>query len=302
MNPIVAAILRGILTTAGLIVTPWPRGLELRLGTMLGHLFLFFDPKRKPIARENISRCLPELSPAQRERLLRENYEHYGVLLLELLHIFSPIPGHFRRYTARHTVIEGLENWRRAHAKGRGTIIVTAHLANWEMMGQAGVEGVPCLMVTRRLKPDWFNDRVVAARRSLEVETAYGERIMPRLLRHLKKGKAVGFVLDQYAPPPSVPATFFGAKVGSQSAVGLLVERTEAAVVPVLQRRDENGVIHIRFEPELELTAAQLADPVLSTEALLARIESWIRETPAQWLWVHRRFKNAAWPVVAFRT
>lgn len=298
MNPVLSGLLWVALTGAGLVVSFLPRPFELWLGARLGRLLLKLDWKRRPIAYDNIRRCLPELGEAGWRGLLRENYGHYGILALEMLHMFSPIPGHYLAYALKNAVVDNLEVWKRAHDKGKGTILVTGHLANWELLGIASNRGVPCLMATRPLKPEWLNRKVEAARLSFGTgATAYQKRILPLLIRQLKAGKTVGFVLDQYAPPPmGVPAAFFGVKVDTQGAIGLLAQRTGAAIVPVLQRRDAKGVVHVVFEPELELSQEVLKDPVKSTEALAARVEAWIRATPSQWLWVHRRFKNVVWP------
>lgn len=297
MNPILAAIIWVPITLAGLLVSIFSRPFELWLGPKLGLLLMYADSKRRRIAYDNIRRCLPELGPAGWEKLLRENYEHYGILLLELLHEFTPFPGHYRRYSESIVRLDGLENWRRAHDKGKGTILVTGHFANWEAPGLIGAHGVPILMTVRELKPAWLDRRVVAARTSLDAKLATGKRILPNMIKHLKGGGTVGFVLDQYAPPPmGVPATFFGVKVATQGAISLLVQRTGAAVVTASQVRDKDGFVRIVFEPETVLTEAELADPVLTAEKLAARVEAFIRATPAQWLWVHRRFKNVTWP------
>lgn len=297
MNPIIAAALWVLLTTAGLVVSAFPRRFELWLGPLLGRLFLLVDARRRAVAQDNIRHCLPELDADGRQRLLRENYDHYGILALELLHLFSPIPGHYRRYAERIVVFDNFDVWEAAHAKGKGTLLITGHFANWEAAGLIGARGVPIIMATRRLKPEWLNRKVVAERHSLNGETVYGKRILPLMLKHLKEGHCVGFVFDQYAPPPmGVPATFFGVKVDTQGAVGMLAQRTGAAIVLAGQRRDQDGFIHVVFEPELRLTGEQLSDPAAATEVLAARIESLIRANPAQWLWIHRRFKHVVWP------
>lgn len=296
MNPVLSGLLWIVLTTAGLAVSLLARRVELWLGSRLGGLLLVLDPKRRKIAYDNIRRCLPELKEEGWQRLLKENYEHYGILALELLHMFSPWPGHFRRYTLQNAVVDQFENWKRAHAKGKGSIIVSGHFANWEIMAIAAIQGVPATMATRPLKPEWLNRKIEAARLSVGTKTAYGRRILPLLMRTLRNGETVGFVMDQYAPPPmGVPATFFGVKVDTQAAVGPLAQRTGAAVVPLFQRRDTEGIVHIVCEPEVDLSPAG-DDPAKAAQILAARVEEWIRKNPSQWLWVHRRFKNVIWP------
>lgn len=289
------------LTAAALAATALPRGLEVPLGRWLGRLGLLLDRRRAAIARENIRRCLPELSASAQRRLLRENFEHYGLLVLELLHIFSPVPGHYRRYIRRTGRVEGLENWRTAVKKGKGVVFASAHMANWELMATAAaMEGIPdLLMITRHLKPEWLHRKIETARLSAGVRAAYQPRTLPAILKTLRRGGSVGFVIDQYAPPPmGMPARFFGVEVDTLAAVGPVVQRTGAAVIPVSAYRD-GLLVRVVFEPELPLPAGAEAGPV--TQVLAEKVESWIRARPAQWLWAHRRFKNVVWPGQASR-
>ncbi len=296
MNPLLSALLRVPVFLLGLFVTALPRPVELRLGRLLGRLGKLLDVKRRRIAEENIRRCLPELSAEQRAGLLTENFEHYGILVLELAHMFSPIPGHYRRYAEKNAVAEGLEAFERLNKRGKGTIAVTGHFANWELMGIGGLHGINCMVTGRRLKPDWLNDVVVGARAALNGRTASGRRILPELLRWIKEGNTSAFILDQYAAPPAgVLVRFFGVEVGTNGAVGLVAQRTGAPIFMVFQRRDERGIIHAVFE-EAVLDDETLQDPLKCTQALAARVEAWIRANPAQWLWAHRRFKNVVWP------
>ena len=297
MNPLLSGALRALLFALGLLATLLPRRVELLLGPPFGRLLLALDLKRKAIAYENIRRCLPELGEDGWRGLLARNYEHYGILVLELLHLFSPVRGHYRRYVERNARFHGFENWARASSKGKGALFVSSHLGNWELMvGAASLAGLPVTMVTRRTKPEWLRARLEAARAECGVREAYDPRTMPAVLRALRRNEAVGFVIDQYAPPPAgVPARFFGVEVDTLSAIGPLAERTGAAVIAANTRRGPDGVVHVFIGPELELGEA-LRDPLRSTQLLASKIESWIRESPEQWLWVHRRFKNLRAP------
>lgn len=287
-----------VLGALGAAAAALPRSWELRLGPALGRLALRLDRRRREIAADNIRRCLPRLGPAGRKLLLKRNFEHYGTLFLELLHMFTPFEGHYRRYASRVATLQGFEHWKRAHDKGKGTLFVSAHLANWELMAALGaMHGVPITIVTRRLKPAWLHRRMLEARRSVDFGCFIDEENPARkILGALRRGESVGFVMDQYAPPPAgalVP--FFGVEVGTLAAVGTFAQRTGAAVIPVRQVRGADGVVRIIIEPELDLGESR-GDPAASTALLAAHTERWIRREPAQWLWAHRRFKRVAWP------
>lgn len=294
MNPLLSLFLRLVLFCAGAVVAALPRPLEVRLGRGLGALLLAFDWKRKKIARENMARCLPELSEQSREQLLSENYRHYGTLALELLHYFSPIPGHYRAYSRRIAVLEGFGNWQRANARGKGVMFISGHLANWEMMvAMGGLHGIALNLVTRHLKPEWLHKKLEAGRLSVGCRGIYQPRTLPAVLRALRNGESIGFAMDQYMPPPmGSPAPFFGVQVDSLSAVAPLALRTGAAILPVTQRREPDGLVRIIVSPELELGSELKDAPERITALLLREMEAMIRANPSQWLWVHRRFKN----------
>ena len=152
--------------------------------------------------------------------------------------------------------------------------------------------GIPLTIVTRHIKPEWLLKKVEASRLSVGVRAAYQPRTLPTIMKALRKGESVAFVIDQYTAPPSgLKVRFFGVEVDTLGAVGPLAQRTGAAVLPVLTYRDEQGIVHTCIEPELELGEA-VNDQQKTTQILADKVESWIRAYPTQWLWVHRRFKN----------
>lgn len=295
MNPLLALLLRLPLHGLGLFVATLPRSLEMTLGRSLGRLLLLVDPKRRRIAEENMRLCLPELSARERERVLRENYEHYGILILELSHMFTPWRGHWPAYVERVSRPENIEHWSRARARGKGILFMSGHFANWEIMSAVGglADDGPVAMVTRRLKPAWLHDWMVAVRAETRCDCILQPRTLPGVMKVLRAGQSTGFVLDQYMPPPmGEPMRFFGARVDTLAATVPLARRTGAGIVPVQQIREPDGTLRVVFLPEFVPTGDDKAD----SQALVDMIEAWIRERPAQWLWVHRRFKHAVWP------
>ncbi len=296
MNPILSLLLWIILTGAGFVVSFLPRTLEIKLGKALGHFLLIIGGARKRIAVENIKRCLPELSPPMQAELLRKNFEHYGILALELLHMFSPFPNHYLKYVRKIAAVEGLENWQKAHEQGHGVLFISAHLANWEIMAViAALKGVPVTIITRQLKPEWLDKKITSLRSSAGCGSAYKDQRLTAVLKGLHNQKSIGFVLDQYiAPPAGIAVKFFTAQVHTFGVFGLFSKRAKAPIVPVFQTRDEKGIIHVVFEPAIHPEDIP-EDPKEFTQSLSLKVEGWIRKNPAQWLWVHRRFKNAVW-------
>jgi Kdo2-lipid IVA lauroyltransferase/acyltransferase len=292
--------LRLLLLFVGLTASLLPRRAELLIGPALGRAVYRLGLFKLKTVRDNIRRCFPDLGAAGQERLASRNYEHYGVLFLEFAHFFSPFPGHYARYARSLCRISGEEHWRKAHAEGKGVIFVCSHLGFWEMAAAAGgLAGFSPLVVTTRLKPEWLHRQITECRLSTGVRAALHPGSGSAILRELRKGGSIAFMNDQYAPPPmGMPARFFGVDVNTLAAVAPLAKRTGAAVIPVLCHRDARGRSLVELEPALDLGDA-LDDTGAATGALAARVETWVRRHPEQWLWMHRRFKNVVWPANA---
>lgn len=282
--------LRLLLGALGLLAAALPRPFELRLGRRLGRTLLTLGLFKDRIAAANIALAMPEMTPSARQRLLEANYEHYGVLFLEFAHFFCPIPGHYAGYARRISRLVNKPIWDAASAKGKGVLFFSAHLGFWEMSAAgAGLGGLKPTIVTTILKPRWLHELVTRQRSATGVAAAWHPGSMPAVLRALRKGGSVAFMNDQYAGPPmGLPVRFFGVQVDTLSVIGPLAKRTGAAVLPVKSLRAADGVIDVIIEPELALSE----DPVEATQAIAAHVEGWVRRDPAQWLWLHRRFKN----------
>lgn len=119
MNPLVSAPLRVLLAALGLGATVLPRRVELTIGPALGRLVRRLGLFKVKRAAEHIALCFPEKTPEEREAPLVANYEHYGILLFEFMHFFSPVPCHCLRYAAKVSRLVGREHWEAAKAKGK---------------------------------------------------------------------------------------------------------------------------------------------------------------------------------------
>ncbi len=288
-----AVPLCGFLSALGLFASLLPRRAEVALGRALGRLVFRAKLFKRGVVEANVARCFPRLDGSSRLSLIKRNYEHYGVLLFEFMHYFSPIPGHWRRYVPTAARVEGLEHWQKALARGKGVIIFCSHMGSWETAASAaGLAGVQSTIVTTVLTPRWLHDKITACRASVGLSAAFHPGSMVAVMKTLRRGGTVAFMNDQYAMPPmGLPVVFFNTRVDTLSVVGPLAKRTGAAVVPFCTFRDPDGTTVARFEPEFDL-GENPGDPEAATQRVAGRVESWVRAHPEQWLWMHRRFKN----------
>ncbi len=186
---------------------------------------------------------------------------------------------------------EGLENYTAAKAKGRGVLIPTAHLGNWELSAFAHAYMTEPMHIVVRPLDNPRLDAWVERRRALSGNhIIYKKEAAREILRALRANGAVGILIDQnVVPAEGVFVDFFGRKASAGTAFVKFAHRTGAAVVPgfaLWEERESQYVL--RFYPELEMTGDVAAD----TQRVHSFLESVIRQYPDQWLWVHRRWKT----------
>jgi KDO2-lipid IV(A) lauroyltransferase len=116
------------------------------------------------------------------------------------------------------------------------------------------------------------------------------------LLRALKEGKVVGFLMDtNMTPQQGIFVDYFGIPACTASGLARIALRTDAAVVPGFTLWDPRlGKYILRFDPALTLirTGDLEADLAANTQLFTKVIEDFVRRYPDQWLWVHRRWKT----------
>jgi len=288
-----------ILKLLGWSVALMPGRLRLVLGAFWGWI-LRSAGFRVNIVRQNIKLVFPgdTLERQQfREQLFRDAYVHIGTLFLELLLLF----GGLRFFTLKNVELKGRKNWENAHQKNKGVLILSSHVGNWELIASAGVlSGIPGLMVTKHLKPEFIHKAIEKGRESCGVHATYEPKTMKDILSWIKQKKTIGCILDQYAGPPvGIRIPFFGIPVGTMTAFTYLVKKYQLEVCPVVSYRQKNGKWIVEFSEPLQWISESHPEKeiALNTAQYVSVIEKQILKKPAQWLWTHRRFKGDLSPL-----
>lgn len=263
------------------------------MGIAIGRAGYWLYPRLRAVGRRNLQLALPELSAAERTRILKRVFVTLGRQLGEFAHL--------RRINRTNVsdivVYSGLENYTRARERGRGVLFVTAHLGGWEIGSYAhSVYGYPIRIVIRELDNRRLN-RLVDSYRTASGNETFGKQDFARgLLAAMRGGETVGILMDtNMTPPQGVFVPFFGIQACTASGLARVALKTDAAVVPgftVWDHQQKKYCIH--FEPQVELirTGDEDHDIVSNTALFTSVIEQYVRRYPEQWLWVHRRWKS----------
>ena len=275
-----------LLVGFGHVMARLPTSVLIATGKLIGILGLTFGRSRRHIAEVNIGLCFPDASDTERAAIVRNSFIHTGVGIAEMaLAWFNP-----QRLRGYSIATHGVEHLLAAEAQGNGVLLLGGHFAVMDMIS-GELERLCRLDVIYRANKDPVWERAQVAGRA-----AYFDRVIERsdvrtILKRLGSGSVVWYAADQdYGPKHSVFAPFFGVPAATITATSRFASRTGAAVVGMSQFRDlKTRTWRIEFSP---LAGFPTGDPVADATRTNQWLETQIRKAPAQYLWLHRRFKT----------
>lgn len=266
-----------------------PRPAALALGEALGEA-VFAVGARRRVVDENLATAFPGRDSAWRRRVARGTYRHYGAVLVEMARwVRRPLD------EARDLVrVTGLARLEAARARGRGVVVMTAHLGNWEVGPTvARLQGLAFTSVYQRVRNPYLD---AAVRR---IRTLHGQGLVDRgmglrgAIEALRRNELVAFLPDQDAGPRGVFVPFFGRPASTMRGPADLALRTGAAVLPIfVLRRGDSYEVLIEEEISADPAAPREAEVARITAAYTRALEARIREAPEQYFWLHRRWKT----------
>lgn len=264
-----------------------------RLGLALGSLV----SKWNAVAESNLLRAYPELGSRARQRIRQGTYRNLGRVALAL----AKVPHWTDQDIREHVDFVGLQNFRDGEAKGRGVLLLTAHLGNWELGALAHGAVVGPLHVMARPIENSLVDRLVTRRRQSHGNRVIRKRSAARdVLRVLERSGTVGILVDQNTlPDEAVFVNFFGSPAATNKGFAQLALRSNAAVVPAFARWDYLKKRHVvEYGPAIDVirTGSSAEDVVSNSQRFQSALEERIRRCPDQWLWIHQRWKTQPAP------
>jgi KDO2-lipid IV(A) lauroyltransferase len=271
-----------------------PRSIARRTGAAIGIAALALTGKLSSAGDRNLQLAFPGLSQSDRRTILRGTFRSLGWQLAEFCQMSKYTADFVRNEVMRY---EGLDSFLRAESRGKGVLVLTGHLGAWELSSFVhSLLGHPMGMVIRRLDNPLV-DRMVNA-----IRCRHGNRVLHKddfargLISAMHKGETVGILMDtNMTPPQGVFVPFFGVPACTASGLARVARKTGAAVVPgflLWSETEDRYILHFGEELALQHTADSESDALANTALFAATTEAYIRRSPEQWLWLHRRWKT----------
>ena len=264
-----------------------PRGALLLIGELLGHVFYLLGNSRRHTTRVNVGLCFSELNPREQASLVKETMIDNAVGFLETCIAW------FNPSQIRQDMIEisGQQHLIDAVSAGKGVILVGAHYSTLDLGGLLMSKYHKVGVMYRANKNQLF-DLFMRTSRKRFCASVIERSDMRSVIRFIKQGGVMWYAPDQdYGPKQSVFAPFFGIEAATITVIPRLVKINDSPVLILGHHRtpDRKGY---RVSISKPLQDYPTGDEVMDATTINNCLEDEIRKFPAQYMWLHRRFKT----------
>lgn len=256
----------------------------------MGLLLYAFDKRHRKTALENLRASFHEKGNAEITSIAKGVFKNIGSIVAEMARVFKD----GNKWLEKAVVYEGVENLTGAIKKGKGVLIMTGHIGNWEIGAIVGKD-YKLNFVVRTLDNRFLNKIIYNIRTTFNSGVIEKKNAVREILRCLKRNELVAILMDQNTGrDEGVFVDFFGRKACTTPVIATLALRTGAPVLPIFAIREGIGKIKIIIGEAIEVIPSgdYQKDIERYTALFTGIIESVIRKYPDQWLWLHRRWKT----------
>ena len=268
------------------LIALMPYRVQQALGAGLGQLLYAFGGSRRRVTEANIDGCFPNLSPSERTQLVKDTFvaNSKGYIECTVAWWRSMAP------YAPKMKVHGIEDVRETLNAGKGILLLGAHFSILDLALPLIAELAPIAYMYRP-NDNPVLDSVIERRRGVFRSASFTKFELRDMVEFIRAGNMCWYACDQdMGPKNSVFAPWMGVSAATLTTPSWLARETEAKVMFLSQFRHPDGVYELRFTAmpqefpvENELENARMVNDMIASE---------IRRHPAQYLWLHRRFKT----------
>ncbi len=257
------------------------------IGNGFGALLYALGSERRRVCLTNLERCLPELSPSEREALARRHFRAFSRTFLERAILWWSSPERIRSLVK----IEGREHLETL--RGSPLILLAPHFVGLDMGWTRLALEIDMVSIYARQKNQVFNRSLFEGRRRFGKQSLLSrqEGVRPAL-RAMQAGRPFYYLPDMdYGQRDTIFVPFFGVNAATITGVSRLARLAHARVLPCVTRMLPGGEGYVvRLLPPWENYPG--ASIEADTRRMNAFLEEQVRAMPEQYLWVHKRFKT----------
>jgi len=263
------------------------------LGRIVGSLLYQVDGRHRNVAVQNLRAAYGRaLSDGQVHRLARGAFQHFAMVGVEMLWLPRLVrPGNAEAFLTPGSA----EAIHRAFQREGGSVLLTGHLGNWEALSYiVGALGYRASAAARPLKNPLIDEYVIRIRERTGQHIIARKGAVRKVLRQLRQGGHVAFLMDQHERKGGVSVDFFGRPASTTRAPAALALRAGVPLSLGVAIRTGRGLqFEVTFDTDIPVvpTGDHDEDVRRITADFTKRFERCIRRCPEQWLWLHRRWR-----------
>ncbi|MBF0215594.1 MAG: lysophospholipid acyltransferase family protein [Candidatus Omnitrophica bacterium] len=281
-----------LLKTLMFILALMPRKVSLFMAEALGRAAYRFLGKYRDITIKNLDVSFPE-SAGKNEELAKKVFVNMAKNGADWIKLLFSRRGYLDDLI---TGTEGMEHLDSALMRGRGVVVLTAHMGNWELLAsflrRNGYDGA---VIVKKLYFSKFNKIIMRLRALYNAQVIYRDESPKKMIKILKEGKILGLLADQDIDSlTGVFVNFFGRPAYTPIAPVKLGMVNSSSIVPVFVIRKPDDTYLVSADSPIELPEEEDKELVTKkyTQAWTDVLEKYVRRYPDQWVWVHDRWKT----------
>ena len=232
-----------------------------------------------------------EKSPAEIQEIARQVFLNFSTFAADAIRIPHLIENGLGRLIA----VKGAKNLDELSGNHKGSIVLTAHLGNWELLGAwLAWRGIRIKAVGAPNSNQKLNQMIIEARNRAGYHSIERGGATREILRALASGCSIGVLIDQDTKVEGVFVKFFNQWAHTPVGPVKLARKYDLKIIPMFIRLtdDHTYVVEVKEPLSLVFTGNKTQDLILNTQICSDACEEIIRRYPEQWLWTMRRWKR----------
>ncbi|ULJ70173.1 lipid A biosynthesis lauroyl acyltransferase [Wielerella bovis] len=260
-----------------------------KIARVVGFLCYWLVVPRRKVGQRNLALCFPEKSAAEREQILREHFYHMALLVLEYGRYWYADAGSLKnavRYQDKEILDKALANKEKV-------ILLYPHFTAFEAAVYALNQDVALTSVYSHQKNVELDKQILHGRHRYNNVFLIGRTEGLRaIIKHIRNSDAPFLYLpDQdFGAKDSIFVDFMGVQAATITGLSRIAKMTDAKVIPAIPTRENDGTVTLQFYPAWDNFPSE--DVMADTQRMNDFIAERIREQPAQYYWLHKRFKT----------
>ena len=269
------------------LIAQLPYKIIILIGKGLGNLLQLSLKSRRKVVAINLDICFPELNPSEKKILIHNHFIEMGIMITQTLKAFlSSTKG-----LEKNAIIKGEEHIEACLEKKQGVLLVAGHFTALDMGGKILCQEYPIAGMYREHKHP-LTEYVVTKSRLKYAQKMFKRDELRPIIKHLKTGGILWYAPDQdYRRGQSVFVPFFGKQASTITATHQMARLSKCQVLFFhVQRNEKKPFYTLTISPPLGDFPTK--DPVADTQRVNMGIENMVTKNPAEYLWLHKRFKT----------